>query len=178
MTRMVAIFTLALVLARTVSLVFFGLISFLAFKEYLSLIPTRRADRRVLLWAYLSIPVQYLWVGYEWYGMTFRLLTGSLLRSNLFTSILRRHSNQPLPVSPGEALNRFRQHEDMGEITDFPTWIPDQVAKWIAAGIGVYVNKPGQPLDTRFVAIPGFKYNYVTRDDQGEIRPKAFWGKL
>lgn len=66
---MVAVFTLALVLARTVSLVFFGLISFLAFKEYLSLIPTRRADRRVLLWAYLSIPVQYLWVGYEWYGM-------------------------------------------------------------------------------------------------------------
>lgn len=44
------------------------------------------------------------------------------------------------------------------------------------AGIGVSVNKPGQPTDTRFVAIPGFKHEYVTRDDQGEIRPKAFWG--
>jgi len=44
-------------------------LSFLALKEYLSLIPTRRADRRVLAWAYLSIPFQYLWVWIEWYGM-------------------------------------------------------------------------------------------------------------
>ncbi|CAG1020886.1 partial phosphatidate cytidylyltransferase, partial [Patescibacteria group bacterium] len=42
---------------------------FLAFKEYLSLIPTRRADHRVLLWAYLSIPLQYYWVNIAWYGM-------------------------------------------------------------------------------------------------------------
>jgi phosphatidate cytidylyltransferase len=65
----VAIFFVALALNRTGSLVFFGLVSFLALKEYLSLIPTRRSDRRVLLLAYLSIPVQYLWVGLEWYGM-------------------------------------------------------------------------------------------------------------
>ena len=44
-------------------------LSFLAFKEYLSLVPTRRADHRVLLWAYLAIPVQYLLVGVEWYGV-------------------------------------------------------------------------------------------------------------
>lgn len=66
---MVAIFTLAMVLSRNVSLVFFAFVSFLALKEYLSLIPTRRADRRVLFWAYLSIPAQYVLVGYEWYGM-------------------------------------------------------------------------------------------------------------
>jgi len=66
---MVLIFTIAMLLTRTVSLVFFGLVSFLALKEYLSLIPTRRADRRVLFWAYLTIPVQYYWIGIEWYGM-------------------------------------------------------------------------------------------------------------
>jgi phosphatidate cytidylyltransferase len=33
------------------------------------MIPTRRADHRVLLWAYLAIPIQYLWVAIEWYGM-------------------------------------------------------------------------------------------------------------
>lgn len=66
---MVMIFTLAMVLNRSISLLFFAFVSFLALKEYLSLIPTRRADRRVLLWAYLTIPVQYLWVGMEWYGM-------------------------------------------------------------------------------------------------------------
>lgn len=66
---MVSIFTLAMVLSRNVSLFFFALISFLALKEYLSIIPTRRADRRVLLWAYLAIPFQYCWAGLEWYGM-------------------------------------------------------------------------------------------------------------
>jgi len=66
---MVSVFALAMVLDRTVSLFFFGLISFLALKEFLSIIPTRRADRRVLFWAYLSIPFQYYWVSQEWYGM-------------------------------------------------------------------------------------------------------------
>ncbi len=66
---MVAVFSVALLLNRTVSLVFFAFISFLALKEYLSLIPTRRADRRVIFWAYLSIPFQYYWIGISWYGM-------------------------------------------------------------------------------------------------------------
>ena len=66
---MAAMFLAALALSRKISLVFFALVSFLAFKEYLSLIPTRRADRSVLLLAYLSIPIQYLWIALEWYGM-------------------------------------------------------------------------------------------------------------
>jgi len=66
---MVVVFAVALALNRMVSLGFFCLISLLAFREYVSLIPTRQADRRVLFWAYLSIPVQYWWIGYDWYGM-------------------------------------------------------------------------------------------------------------
>lgn len=66
---MITIFAVAIALSRTTSLVFFGLVSFLALKEFLSMVPTRRADRRVLLWVYLAIVVQYIWVGQEWYGM-------------------------------------------------------------------------------------------------------------
>jgi phosphatidate cytidylyltransferase len=66
---MVIVFALALVLDRTISLVFFTFLSFLALKEYFTLLPTRRADHRALFWAYLAIPIQYLWVGMEWYGM-------------------------------------------------------------------------------------------------------------
>ena len=66
---MISIFTFAIVINRTLSIVFLGLISFLALKEYLSMIPTRRADRRVLFWAYLAIPIQYYWVYAGWYGM-------------------------------------------------------------------------------------------------------------
>lgn len=66
---MVSIFTLAMIVSRNVSIMFFAFVSFLALKEYLSLIPTRRADRRPLIWAYLAIPIQYYWVYLEWYGM-------------------------------------------------------------------------------------------------------------
>jgi phosphatidate cytidylyltransferase len=66
---MAGIFLLALLVGWQMSLVLLGLLSFLALKEYLSLIPTRRADRRVLFWAYLAIPAQYYWAGIAWYGM-------------------------------------------------------------------------------------------------------------
>jgi len=56
---MISVFTFAILTNRAVSFAFLGFMSFLAFKEYLSLIPTRRVDRGILLWAYLAIPVQY-----------------------------------------------------------------------------------------------------------------------
>ncbi|QDT39503.1 phosphatidate cytidylyltransferase [Stratiformator vulcanicus] len=65
----VGLFGIALVLGHTASVLFFALVSFLAFKEFLTLIPTRRADHRVLFLAYLSIPFQYYWVYSEFYGM-------------------------------------------------------------------------------------------------------------
>ena len=66
---MVTVLSVAIVLSPVVSVAFLGFVSFLALKEYFSLIPTRRADRRVLFWAYLAIPLQFYWIGIEWYGM-------------------------------------------------------------------------------------------------------------
>lgn len=66
---MATMFAVALILSRTLSLVFFAFVSFVALKEYLSMIPTRRADRRPLFWMYLAIPLQYYWVHVEWYGL-------------------------------------------------------------------------------------------------------------
>ena len=66
---MVVIFTAAMIMSRRISLAFFAFVSFLALKEYLSIIPTRRADRRVLFFTYLAIPIQYYWVMTGWYGM-------------------------------------------------------------------------------------------------------------
>lgn len=59
----------ALTFSRVIATVIFGLVSFMAFKEFLTIAPTRRADSRVLLLAYLAIPFQYIWVGMAWYGM-------------------------------------------------------------------------------------------------------------
>lgn len=66
---MAGVFSLAMALSRGVAIAFLAFVSFLALKEYLSLIPTRRADRRVLAWAYLAIPAQFWWVAQGWYGM-------------------------------------------------------------------------------------------------------------
>lgn len=63
------LFALAILLGTKGAVWLFGLVSFLALKEYFSLIPTRRSDRRVLFWAYVSIPLQYYWVAIGWYGM-------------------------------------------------------------------------------------------------------------
>ena len=120
---------------------------------------------------YLGIEIARLFIaiGYEYYGMTFRLLLSSLLRSNLMASILRRRSDQPLPVSSGEALNRFNYHEDMGEITDFPTWIPDQVGKWIAAAIAVVIMARINLAITLMIFIPLFSVIILSR---------LAWGRL
>ena len=66
---MIGAFTLAMLSSRTVAIVFLAFISYLALKEYLSLIPTRRIDRSVLLFAYLAIPLQFYWAAIDWYGM-------------------------------------------------------------------------------------------------------------
>lgn len=61
--------TVILALGKTAAIVALGFISFLALKEYFTLIPTRKVDRRVLLWAYLCVPLQFYWVHIEWYGL-------------------------------------------------------------------------------------------------------------
>ncbi len=50
--------------------VFFGLLSFLALREFITLAPTRRADHHTLFWGFfVLVPLQYFLVGIGWYGM-------------------------------------------------------------------------------------------------------------
>lgn len=65
----IGILFLAFYLGKIASIVLFAFISFLALKEFLSIVPTRLTDRRVIFWAYLSIPLQYYWVSIGWYGI-------------------------------------------------------------------------------------------------------------
>ena len=123
----------------------------------------------IILYLLIELARVALSIGYEWFGMTFRLLNTALLSSNMFASILRRRGDQPLPVSPGEALNRFRFHEDMGEVNDFPTWIPDQVSKWIAAAIAVVIMARINLGITLVIFIPLIGIMFITR---------LFWGRM
>ncbi len=66
---MIAILFACLSLGTTYAISLFALISFLALKEFLSIVPSRQSDRRVIFWAYAAIPVQYYLVSIQWYGL-------------------------------------------------------------------------------------------------------------
>lgn len=65
----VGLFCLSLCWSTTATICFLGFVSFLALKEFLSMTPTRRADRRVLFYAYLAVIIQYYFAATAWYGM-------------------------------------------------------------------------------------------------------------
>ncbi len=67
--KMCAIFAAAILVGRVGALILFGLISFLALREYMTLVPTRRGDHRTLFWSFFVImPLQYFLIGIQWYG--------------------------------------------------------------------------------------------------------------
>jgi phosphatidate cytidylyltransferase len=67
--KMCAVFVLTLLVGRVGSLVLFALLSLLALREYITLMPTRRADHRTLVWMFFFItPLQYYLIGIRWYG--------------------------------------------------------------------------------------------------------------
>src|SRR5687767_3002448 len=67
---MVGIFLLALVSGGIGSLVLFGLTSFLALREFITMTPTRPGDHRTLFWLFFIItPIQYWLVATGWYGL-------------------------------------------------------------------------------------------------------------
>ncbi|MEZ4736694.1 MAG: phosphatidate cytidylyltransferase [Caldilineaceae bacterium] len=57
---MTSFFVLAILYSFKILILYIWFIAFLALKEFFSMTPTRRTDRRVLFWAYLSLPIQFI----------------------------------------------------------------------------------------------------------------------
>ncbi|HET8563818.1 MAG TPA: phosphatidate cytidylyltransferase [Candidatus Binatia bacterium] len=67
---MSAVLIASLLIGPISTVVLFGLISFLALREFVTLTPTRLGDHRSLFWVFFVItPLQYALVGIEWYGL-------------------------------------------------------------------------------------------------------------
>lgn len=67
---MVAVFAVAFGVGKTATLVLFGLMSFFALREFITLTPTRRGDHVPLFLSFfVLIPVQYVLIGDGWYGL-------------------------------------------------------------------------------------------------------------
>ncbi len=87
-----------------------------------------------------------------WFGWTFRFTAAALLRRNLFAAHLRRPGAAPQSVAPGEAVNRYRN--DVGEVCDFPTWLPDVAGTLISFVIAVAIMASINWRVTLFVFLP------------------------
>ena len=67
---MAAVLLICFLAGKIATLVLYGLLSFLALREFLTLTPTRRGDHLALcLCFYIAIPLQYFLIGIEWYGL-------------------------------------------------------------------------------------------------------------
>lgn len=67
---MVTVFALAMLTGGIGSVVLFGLTSFLALREFITLTPTKAGDHRTLFWVFFLItPLQYWLVAAGWYGL-------------------------------------------------------------------------------------------------------------
>jgi len=58
----IGLLSVGLILGKMAVIVLFAFVSYLALKEYLTIIPTQMQDRMVLFWAYILIPLQYVFV--------------------------------------------------------------------------------------------------------------------
>ncbi len=99
---------------------------------------TESAPAALGIWALVAL---YVGVGLArlagsfadiWGGMTFRGRIGGLLRHNMLAALLRRPGALPPPVTTGEAISRYR--DDVAEVADFPTWLPE-----VAGGLVAFV---------------------------------------
>ncbi len=67
---MVVIFGGAILLGRTETTILFGILSFMALREFWTLTPSKRGDHLALFLSFFVVlPLQYLLVGIAWYGM-------------------------------------------------------------------------------------------------------------
>jgi phosphatidate cytidylyltransferase len=67
---MVAVFAGALAIGPMGATVLFGLCSFMALREFITLTPTKPGDHRTLFWVFFIItPLHYWFLASQWYGM-------------------------------------------------------------------------------------------------------------
>ena len=70
---MFAILISGMFLHRVGTIILFGLVSFWAFREFITMTPTRRGDHRALVWSLVVFtPLQYLLIGLSQSGISYR----------------------------------------------------------------------------------------------------------
>jgi ATP-binding cassette subfamily B protein len=155
---------------------------------------TGAAPAALGLWAlvalYVSVELARLAVSFGdiWADVTFRYITGELLRRNMFASILRRTSEKTLPVSSGEAISRFGY--DVAEASDFPLWLPHMAGVYLSSlaaivimarinltiTLVIFVPLAGTMLISRLAWARYLQYGHASRAAAGAVT--GFLGEI
>ena len=138
---------------------------------------TRQAPARFSVSTLIALYVSFalarlvLIFGYTWAGTYFRMSIQALLRHNIVASILRRPGATTLPVSSGEAISRL--DDDVAEVADFPTWIPEVAGDAAAFLLAVIIMARINALITLVIFVPLVATLAVSRFAWGRIQQYA-----
>jgi ATP-binding cassette subfamily B protein len=91
-------------------------------------------------------------LGWAWSDITYRLSIESLLRKNIVANIFARPGAQALAVPTGDTINRL--DDDVGEVADFPTWVPHVLGHMIFAVVATVLMWRIEPTITLVVVLP------------------------
>ena len=119
---------------------------------------TESAPAALGIWALVAL---YVGVGLArlagsfadiWGAVTFRGRIGGLLRHNMLAALLRRPGALPPPVTTGEAISRYR--DDVAEVADFPTWLPEVAGGLVAFVLALAIMARINLLITLVIFVP------------------------
>jgi ATP-binding cassette subfamily B protein len=100
-------------------------------------------------------------VGYEWGGWMVRSVNGVLMRVNFMANILAKPAAQPMPVESGDAIHRLER--DVGDFSDFPTWLPQEVGEAIFFVFAIAIMVRINPWITLVAALPLVAVFFINR---------------
>jgi ATP-binding cassette, subfamily B, bacterial len=119
---------------------------------------TGDATATIGLWTLLALFVgvqlgrMVINVFYEWGGWAVRATNGVLMRVNFMHNILAKPAARPMPVEPGDAIHRLER--DVGDFSDFPTWLPQQLGEAIFFTFAVIILARINPWVTLIAVLP------------------------
>ena len=100
-------------------------------------------------------------VGYEWSGFAVRTVNQVLMRVNFMSNILAKPAARPMPVESGDAIHRLGR--DVGDFSDFPTWIPQEVGEAIFFLFAVIIMARVNPWITLVAVLPLLTVFFINR---------------
>ncbi|WP_374688197.1 ABC transporter ATP-binding protein [Promineifilum sp.] len=100
-------------------------------------------------------------VGDDWTGWLVRGINGVLMRVNFMRNILAKPAARPMPVESGDAIHRLER--DVGDFSDFPLWLTQEVGQAIAFLFAIVIMARINPWITLIAVLPLVTVFFINR---------------